>query len=169
LPVTVVKSVEDLPPFENYDMKGRTYRYMEIPPQFPFGFGLSYTDFTYSNLTLESNKVKSGESVRLSFDLTNEGEYDADEVVQFYITDMEASVNVPKQSLIGFKRVGLAAGESTTIEFTVTPDMMKIVDNNGEKILEPGEFKIYIGGSSYSEVNDELGAVEGLTGRFEVL
>ena len=169
LPVTVVKSVEDLPPFENYDMKGRTYRYMEIPPQFPFGFGLSYTDFTYSNLTLESNKVNSGESVRLSFDLTNEGEYDAEEVVQFYITDLEASVNVPKQSLIGFKRVDLAAGESTRIEFSVTPDMMKIVNNNGEKILEPGEFKIYIGGSSYSEVNDELGAAEGLTGRFEVL
>ncbi|MDI3521096.1 MAG: beta-glucosidase [Anaerophaga sp.] len=169
LPVTVVKSVDDLPPYETYDMTGRTYRYMEIPPQFPFGFGLSYTDFTYSNLTLESNKVKSGEPVKLSFQLTNEGQYDADEVVQFYITDVEASVNVPKQSLIGFKRVGLAAGESKRIEFTVTPDMMKIVNKDGGKILEPGEFKIYVGGASYSEVNDELGAAEGLTDYFEVL
>jgi beta-glucosidase len=142
---------------------------MEVSPQFPFGFGLSYTDFTYSNLTLESNKVKSGEPVKLSFQLTNEGQYDADEVVQFYITDVEASVNVPKQSLIGFKRVGLAAGESKRIEFTVTPDMMKIVNKDGGKILEPGEFKIYVGGASYSEVNDELGAAEGLTDYFEVL
>jgi beta-glucosidase len=168
LPVTVVKSIEDLPSYEDYAMKDRTYRYMQEAPQFPFGFGLSYTRFAYSDLSIDKEKIKKGEPAKISFKLENKGDYDAEEVVQFYLTDMEASTLVPGQSLIGFKRVSLAAGESRNINFTISPDKMKLVNDKGQKVLESGKFKIYAGGSSYSEVNQQLGAAEGLSGIFEV-
>ncbi|MFW5753835.1 MAG: glycoside hydrolase family 3 C-terminal domain-containing protein, partial [Marinilabiliaceae bacterium] len=169
LPVTFVKSIEDLPPYEDYNMEGRTYKYMDVAPQFPFGFGLSYTSFSYDNLNVSEDKVDEGESVDVSLTLKNEGDYDADEVVQFYLTDEEASFRVPKQSLVGFDRIHVPAGENKDVNFTVTPEMMESINEDGEAVLEPGKFKIYVGGSSNSEVNDELGAAEGLTGNFEVL
>ncbi|MFW6202856.1 MAG: glycoside hydrolase family 3 C-terminal domain-containing protein [Marinilabilia sp.] len=169
LPVTFVKSIEDLPPYEDYNMEGRTYKYMDVAPQFPFGFGLSYTTFSYDNLNVSEDKVDEGESVEVSLTLENEGDYDADEVVQFYLTDEEASFRVPKQSLVGFDRIHVPAGESKEVNFTVTPEMMESINEDGEAVLESGKFKIYVGGSSNSEVNDELGAAEGLTGNFEVL
>ncbi|MFO7999938.1 MAG: glycoside hydrolase family 3 C-terminal domain-containing protein [Marinilabilia sp.] len=169
LPVTFVKSIEDLPPYEDYDMEGRTYKYMDVAPQFPFGFGLSYTTFAYDNLNVAEDKVDKGESVEVSLTLKNEGDYDADEVVQFYLTDEEASFRVPKQSLVGFDRIHVPAGESKDVNFTVTPEMMESINEDGEAVLEPGKFKIYVGGSSKSEVNDELGAAKGLSGQFEVL
>ncbi len=169
LPVTFVKSIEDLPPYEDYDMEGRTYKYLDVAPQFPFGFGLSYTTFAYDNLNVAKDQVDNGESVDVSLTLKNEGDYDADEVVQFYLTDKEASFRVPEQSLVGFDRIHVPAGESREINFTVTPEMMESINEDGEAVLEPGEFKIYVGGSSYSEVNDELGAAQGVSGQFEVL
>lgn len=169
LPVTFVKSIEDLPPYKDYDMEGRTYKYLDVAPQFPFGFGLSYTTFSYDNLSVAKDQVDNGESVDVSLTLKNEGDYDADEVVQFYLTDKEASFRVPKQSLVGFDRIHVPAGESREINFTVTPEMMESINEDGEAVLEPGEFKIYVGGSSYSEVNDELGAAKGVSGNFEVL
>jgi beta-glucosidase len=168
LPVTVVNSIEDLPPYEDYAMENRTYKYLEEAPQFPFGFGLSYTQFAYNELNVDNEKIKKGESVNISIHLKNTGEYDAEEVVQFYLTDMEASTVAPKQSLIGFKRVPVPAGKSQSISFTISPDHMKLVNDEGEKVLESGKFKIYAGGSSFSEVNDQLGAAEGVTGYFEV-
>ena len=169
LPVTFVKSIDDLPPYADYDMEGRTYKYLDVAPQFPFGFGLSYTSFAYDNLNISENQVDKGESVEVSLTLKNEGDYDADEVVQFYLTDEEASFRVPKQSLVGFERIHVPAGESRDVNLTVTPEMMESINEEGEAVLEPGSFKIYVGGSSNSEVNDELGAAEGLTGNFEVL
>ncbi|MFW6268014.1 MAG: glycoside hydrolase family 3 C-terminal domain-containing protein, partial [Marinilabiliaceae bacterium] len=169
LPVTVVESIEDLPPYEDYNMEGRTYKYMDVAPQFPFGFGLSYTSFSYDNLNISEDKIDEGKSVDVSLTVKNEGDYDADEVVQFYLTDEEASFRVPKQSLVGFDRIHVPAGESKEVNFTVTPEMMESINEDGEAVLESGKFKIYVGGSSNSEVNDELGAAEGLTGNFEVL
>jgi beta-glucosidase len=168
LPITIVKSVEDLPPYEDYNMSGRTYRYMEKEPLFPFGFGLSYTDFVYSDLALSAEKVKPGESVSASFTLKNNGSFEAEEVVQLYITDLKASTRVPFHALKGFQRVSLKPGESKTIGFEIGPELMEIVDDAGKRIIEKGEFQVKIGPSSPSERNVVLGATEGVKGTFTV-
>ncbi len=107
LPVTFYKSIAQLPPFENYSMQGRTYRYFKGAPLYPFGFGLSYTKFKYDNLKLSAKTIKVGEGVQVSVEVQNVGSQAGDEVVQWYITDVAASVPVPVRSLIGMKRVSL--------------------------------------------------------------
>ncbi len=158
LPLTFVKRVEDLPPFEDYSLKGRTYRYLEKEPLFPFGFGLSYASFKYGPVQLNQTKIKRGKSLQASVSINNEGDYEAEEVIQLYLTDMETSVSAPLHSLKSFQRVRLAPGESKTVQFTITPEMMKLVNNDGKKVLEKGTFKIQIGGTSPSSRNTALGA-----------
>jgi beta-glucosidase len=166
MPVTVPVSVEDLPPYEDYAMKNRTYRYMEKEPLFPFGFGLSYSSFSYSNLKLSETKAKSGESIEVQVTVSNTGKYKADEVVQLYLSDLEASVDVPKYSLKGFQRMSLWPGGSKTISFTITPEMMKLVNEKGERVLEKGDFKVYVGGSSPAQRSLDLGASQWVEGDF---
>ncbi|NND33640.1 MAG: glycoside hydrolase family 3 protein [Saprospiraceae bacterium] len=168
LPVTFVKSIEDLPPYEDYALKGRTYRYFEKEPLFPFGFGLSYTTFDYADLRMSTTTVTRGNSLQVEAMLTNNGDYRAEEVVQLYLTDLEASVDVPMQALKGFQRVNLWPGASQKIEFIITPEMMQLVNNDGERILEPGRFRVQIGGSSPSVRNEKLGASSLLEGFFQL-
>jgi beta-glucosidase len=158
LPLTFPKSLEQLPPFEDYSMTGRTYRYATEEPLYPFGFGLSYTRFTYSDLTLDKTTIQAGESLSLHFMLTNSGSVEAGEVAQIYLSDLEASTVVPLHSLIGFRRVHLKPGEQTVFDFTVTPEMMKMVNDAGDRVLEPGEFRVTVGGCSPSERGLKLGA-----------
>ncbi len=160
LPVTFPKSVEDLPPYEDYSMKNRTYRYIEKDPLFPFGFGLSYSTFSYGEPALSKSSIQSSESVRVFGTLTNEGEYEAEEVVQLYISDVEAAVDVPKYALKGFQRLRLKPGQTSTFSFEISPQMLELVNEKGEKALEPGVFKIYVGGSVPSKRSLELGAAE---------
>ncbi len=168
LPLTFPKSLEQLPPFEDYDMAGRTYRYATDEPLFPFGFGLSYTDFAYSDLTLDATTVQAGESLSLHCTLTNSGAVDADEVAQIYLSDLEASTVVPLNSLIGFRRVHLKSGEQTVITFTITPEMMEMVNDAGDRVLEPGEFRVTVGGCSPSERGQTLGASAPVSMAFSV-
>lgn len=158
LPVTVVKSIEDLPPFEDYALKGRTYRYLNTEPLFPFGFGLSYVPFEYRDLQLSSAKISQGQTVTATVTITNKGETAAEEVVQLYIKDLEASVDVPLQSLRGFQRIALEAGESTIVSFTVKSTDLQVVNNEGERVLEAGDFLISVGGAMPSQRSIELGA-----------
>ena len=158
LPVTVPRSVDDLPPFEDYNMQGRTYRYMETDPMFPFGFGLSYTTYLYSNLSLSKKRLKKGDNLDLTFTLTNTGTRTGDEISQLYVKDNAASVDVPFYSLKGVKRVSLEPGESKDVTFTITPEAFALVNEQGESILESGEFTIYVGGSVPTEVATQLGA-----------
>jgi len=146
LPVTFYKSVDQLPPFEDYSMRGRTYRYFKGEPLYPFGFGLSYTRFKYDNLKPSAKKVKAGESVRVSVDVQNTGDRAGDEVVQLYVTDVAASVPVPVRSLAGIKRVSLKPGEKQNVSFTLAREQMTVIDDQGKRVIEPGEFTVSVGG-----------------------
>ena len=146
LPVTFYRSASDLPAFENYDMENRTYRYFKGDPLYPFGFGLSYTTFAYRNLGISPAEIKSGESVSVSVEVENTGSVAGDEVVQLYLTDVEASQPVPRLQLQGFARVRLAPGEKQTVSFTLTPAQMSFAGGDGQWILEPGEFRVWVGG-----------------------
>jgi beta-glucosidase len=145
LPVTFYQSVEQLPPFENYNMEGRTYRYFKGEPLFSFGYGLSYTQFSYSNLTM-AKQVGAGTPVRLSVQVKNAGKMAGDEVVQLYVKDLAASVPVAIHSLQGFKRIHLKAGESQTVSFVLTPKQLSVIDNQNQRVVEPGDFEITVGG-----------------------
>lgn len=158
LPVTFPMSVDDLPPYEDYAMANRTYRYMKKPPLFPFGFGLSYTTFSYGGLSLSKSSIGASESITATTTVTNTGKYAGEEVVQLYVTDLVASVEVPRYTLKGFQRVALEPGESKIVTFEVTPKMLEIVNEDGESILESGEFQISVGGSVPSNRSRSLGA-----------
>ncbi len=168
LPVTFVKTVDDLPPFEDYALAGRTYRYMESEPLFPFGFGLSYSTFEFRDLHLDKSKVKKGESILLEVTVTNTGKYRAEEVVQLYLTDVESSVSLPKYALKGFRRISLWPGASQKVNFEISPKMMQMVNEKGERLIEAGQFKIYVGGSTPSKRSLELGAAKFVEGDFWV-
>ncbi len=168
LPVTFPMSVEDLPPYEDYNMANRTYRYMEKEPLFPFGFGLSYTQFEYSDMDVSPAQPAAGQPVMVEVTVTNTGKYRGEEVVQLYLNDVAASVAVPKYALKGFQRVALWPGASERVSFTIAPDMMKIVNEKGERVLEKGDFKVFLGGSAPSQRSLALGAAKYLEGTFTV-
>jgi len=147
LPVTFYKSVDQLPPFTDYGMAGRTYRYFKGEPLYPFGYGLSYTEFDYGNLRFGAKSVKAGEPMQVSVDVKNAGEMDGDEVAQLYLTDVNASVPVPIRTLVGFERMTLRRGEKRTVTFTITPRQMSLIDDGGKRVIEPGEFAISVGSS----------------------
>jgi beta-glucosidase len=146
LPVTFYKSVDQLPPFENYFMDGRTYRFFKGEPLYPFGHGLSYTRFKYSALNVSSPRISETDKVTVSATVENAGTREGDEVVQLYLTDLEASVRVPIRSLAGVERVHLKPGERRVIKFTIDPRQLTVVTNDGRAVVEPGDFKVTIGG-----------------------
>jgi beta-glucosidase len=169
LPLTFPKSLDQLPPFEDYGMAGRTYRYMTEEPLYPFGFGLSYSRFEYADLTLEKSTVQAGENLDVSAKVSNIGQYAAAEVVQFYLTDLEASAPVPLHHLVGFERVFLQPGESRTLQLTLTPEMMSFFGEHGELQLEAGAFRLEVGGCSPGKRGLEVGAPAPVTALFRVL
>jgi beta-glucosidase len=146
LPVTFYSSTSDLPAFDNYSMENRTYRYFTGQPLYPFGFGLSYTTFTYRNLQIVPAKVKPGDPVSIQVEVENTGQHVGDEVVQLYLKEVQASLPVPLLQLQGFTRIRLATGEKQTVQFTLTAEQMSFADEIGKWVLEPGEFKVWVGG-----------------------
>lgn len=146
LPITFPHS-EDLPEFTNYAMRGRTYRFATKEPLYPFGYGLSYTIFAYSALTLSSSTFDGDGTVVVSVDVTNTGDRAGDEVVQLYVTDVEASCHVPIRELRGFERVHLRPRESKRVTFQLTVRALSLITNDGKRVLEPGDFRLSVGGS----------------------
>jgi beta-glucosidase len=146
LPVTFYKSVDQLPPFEDYTMRGRTYRYFKGDPLYPFGFGLSYTKFRYDNLKFGADQISPGQGLTITAEVTNVGERAGDEVLQLYVTDVAATVPVPIRALAGFKRVHLNPGEKQRVSFNLAPEQMTVVSDDGKQFIEPGEFEISVGG-----------------------
>jgi beta-glucosidase len=121
------------------------------------GFGLNYTKFVYSSLKLSKRKIRKNETITAEVTVTNSGNMQSDEVVQLYLTH-EAAQNVPLYSLKGFKRISLKPGASEKVPFTITPEMMKVIDEEGKSVLNAGKIKIDIGGSLPSQRSIELGA-----------
>jgi len=145
LPVTFYKSDEDLPPFEDYDMNNRTYRYFKGSVLYPFGYGLSYTSFHYVNLKLPSS-IKSKSSIPVSVSVTNTGKRDGEEVVELYISYKGQSLKAPQIALKGFKRIPLKAGESKTIQFVLTKNDLMLPDARGKLFFPKGKLQITVGG-----------------------
>ena len=145
LPVTFYKSSAGLPAFDDYNMKGRTYRYFNGEALYPFGFGLSYTTFNYANLIFPL-KSKTGDSIRITVEVGNTGNMDGEEVVQLYIKFMNASCPVPNIALQGYRRISLKAGEKKNVVFNLRPKQLSMIDNNNNRIEEPGQVEIFIGG-----------------------
>ncbi len=160
LPVTFYKSEEQLPPYENYDMAGRTYRYFEGEALYPFGYGLSYSTFEYSNISLTPDMIGKDKDIIISVEVKNTSARDGAEVVQVYITDNKASFPVPLKSLKAFKRVELKAGEKKNITFSLKPDDFALYDDNMQRIIEPGDFTVMVGGSSTSGIKATVIAKE---------
>lgn len=145
LPVTYYKSIDQLPPFEDYDMEGRTYRFFKDEPLYPFGYGLSYTTFSYGNLSIPSS-TKAGETFDVNVEVTNNGDMAGEEVVQLYVTDEKGSTPRPIRQLKGFKRISLNAGETKKVSFTLTPKDLSMINDQSKRVEESGTFTIAVGG-----------------------
>lgn len=168
LPVTFYRTSEELPDFCDYSMKNRTYRYMENEALYPFGYGLSYSKFEYGEMWADRNRLNTGEEFNCRVTVKNVGKYEADEIVQLYLEDAEASVEVPKWQLSGIKRVHLLPGETTEVSFTVSPRQMALIDNEGRCILEPGRFNVYVSGNQPDRRSLELTGNKTARGSFEL-
>jgi beta-glucosidase len=161
LPVTFYKDVSQLPPFDNYAMKGRTYRYFEGTPLYPFGYGLSYTTFSYSGLTVPGSAVHAGSPVVAEVTVTNTGKKAGDEVAQLYLNFPNVP-GAPLRALRAFQRVHLDAGASQKLRFELSPRDLSMVTEAGEPIVAEGEYAISVGGGQ-----PHTGA-QVLTGSFKV-
>ena len=150
LPITFPISEAQLPLVYNHKPTGRGDDYNNLSglPLFPFGFGLSYTRFDYSEMILEKNKMGTLDSTRVKCKVKNTGNTAGDEVVQLYIRDMLATVSRPVMELKGFQRIHLLPGEEKELVFNITPSMLAMLDENLHSLVEPGDFRIMIGASS---------------------
>ncbi len=160
LPITFPHSVGDLPDFYNHKPSAnRSYAFSTREPLFPFGYGLSYTTFKFENLRVEPAQIQTGGTAKVSVDVTNTGSREGDEVPQMYIHQKIASVTVPVKELRGFQRITLKPGEKKTVEFTITPDTLSMLNTDMHKVVEPGAFEIMVGPDSVHTTTATLNVV----------
>jgi beta-glucosidase len=145
LPITFYASVAQLPPFTDYSMDGRTYRYFAGAPLYPFGFGLSYTSFAYSNARVDRDQVAAGDPVTLNVDVQNTGGIAGDEVVELYVTHPGVA-GAPLRALAAFQRVHLERGEKKTVKLTLTERELSLVDAAGKRRVVAGPVEVWVGG-----------------------
>jgi beta-glucosidase len=149
LPVTFYQSTADLPDFEDYSMANRTYRYFNGTPLFAFGYGLSYTEFSYKNAALDQSMLAAGDTLKVSFDLQNSGGRDGDEVAQIYFRHIKSAVPQPKLALCGFTRIHLAKGQTAHLTMDIPADRFRYWDTATKQyIVEPGKYQLLVGGAS---------------------
>ena len=152
LPITIPRSVGHLPVFYNYKPSARRgYLWDDVSPLYPFGFGLSYTTFSFKNVRLAKSRIKRSSSTRVLVEVTNTGQRPGTEVVQMYIRDRVSSVTRPIKELKGFKKVLLGPGQTQTVVLDITPESLAFYDVNMKYVVEPGEFDILVGNSSRDE------------------
>ena len=155
LPVTFYKNLEDLPEFEDYSMSGRTYRYLTVPPLYPFGYGLSYSKIKVTNASVSASKYRE-EGARVSVALANLGDYDTEEVVQIYLKNEDSQLAVPNPVLCGYQRVEVLKGQEKSIEIQISPDAFRVVDQNGNRVFDGDRYSIYVGTSQPDKRSVEL-------------
>ena len=168
LPVTFYSNANHLPAFEDYRMENRTYKFFREQPLYPFGYGLSYTTFAYSDLNCRDT-IACGESLSLSVSVRNTGKTASDEVVELYLRDDEASVRVPVHKLVGCKRVFLQPGESRQVDFTIDAGQFCIIDEEGKFRYEAGSYTIYAGGSQPDSYSRKLTGQQVISTRITML
>jgi beta-glucosidase len=145
LPVTFFKSIDQLPPFEDYSMKARTYRYFTGQPLYPFGYGLSYSTFTYRRLRLSQNRLNAGVPLNVEVDMKNTSQREGDEVCELYL-NFPKLPGVPRHALRGFQRIHLRPGESRHVQFSLSPRDLSMVSEAGNRVVLPGDYLVSIGG-----------------------
>lgn len=151
LPVTFYRNMSQLPDFEDYNMTGRTYRYMTQQPLFPFGYGLSYTTFDYGKLSLDKEQIKQGEPLKLAVSVTNSGQRDGEEVVQVYLKKQDDAEG-PGKTLRAFKRVYIPAGKSVDVEFDLKDKELEWWDAQSNTMrVCAGKYDIMVGRSSQDQ------------------
>ena len=161
LSLTFYSSLTQVPPFEEYSMRGRTYRYLSDKPLYGFGFGLSYTSFAYSNLKISATTVRAGNPVTVEGDVKNTGTRAGDEVAELYLTQPKA-YETPLRVLAGFQRVHLGAGDSAHVSLTIDPRSLGQVDEKGNRVIVPGEYSVSMAGAQPQDASSVQ------TGRFTV-
>jgi beta-glucosidase len=145
LPVTFYTGVKQLPPFADYAMKGRTYRYFTGKPLYPFGYGLSYTRFAYSDLKLSTGTVKAGDTLGVDVDVKNTGKVAGDEVAELYLAFPKIP-GTPIRALRGLRRVHLQPGETQHLHFDLKPRDLSSVTDAGDIMVQPGDYALSVGG-----------------------
>ena len=168
LPITFVHSIDKLPDFTDYSMTGRTYRFSNGNIDYPFGFGMSYSNFLYSELNLSNSKVVQNGSLQGSFRITNAGDYDAEEVCQVYLEYPESAFGI-KYQLVDFSRVFLSSGESKILEFDIPPEQLLVCNPEGNFEHHQGIYKITIGGCSPCEGGFSINAPNPITSWFTIV
>jgi beta-glucosidase len=158
LPLSFPASTDQLPPYEDYAMRGRTYRYMKEKPLYPFGFGLSYTSFRFDGIRLSSRKIGAGDSVNGVVKISNTGTRDAEEVVQIYVSRDGAGEDEPAFSLRAFRRVPVPAGKTLELEFPLPASAFETVNGEGESVLLPGDYTVIAADAAPLPVSVERGA-----------
>ena len=166
LPLTFYSSLSQVPPFQEYSMRNRTFRYFSGKPLYGFGFGLSYTSFDYGNLKMAPS-AKAGDAVAVEADVKNTGTMEGDEVAELYLAQPKA-FETPLRVLAGFKRLHLASGESFHIKLTIDPRSLGQVDAKGNRVIEPGEYTVSLGGAQPQEAASVQTGKFNVTGRAEL-
>ena len=156
LPVTFPRSLADVPEFTDYRMQGRSYRYSEKEPLYPYGYGLSYTRFAYREIEANKLELANGDEVVVSATVQNVGERGGDEVVQLYVKALDAPFVVPVHELRGFSRLPIEAGQAQRVSFTLTTRDLSLIDEGGKRVYQPGRYRIFIGGSQPDERSGDL-------------
>ena len=160
LPLTFYKSDKDLPDFKDYSMEGRTYRYFKGTPLYPFGYGLSYSKVEYLDASIDKNEGQIGDTFTVKVNVKNVGDYAIHETVQLYVKDLEASTRVANFTLRGIKKAHLLPNETKNVSFELNARDFAIIDENGRCIVEPGAFKIYLGGQQPDARSTELTGIK---------
>jgi beta-glucosidase len=169
LPVTFPASTSQLPPYEDYRMRGRTYRYMTEKPLYPFGFGLSYTSFRFDSLELSAASVTAGAAVKARVTVINTGKRDAEEVIQLYISKENRGEDDPASSLRAFRRVFIPAGKTVNAEFELPAAAFESVNAGGETVLVPGVYTVYAGDAAPLPAAAEKGAPKPVAARITMV
>ncbi|MHB9294583.1 Beta-glucosidase [Pillotina sp. SPG140] len=158
LPLSFPASTAQLPPFEDYALKGRTYRYMTEQPLYPFGFGLSYSSFKFESLTVDRTGLEQGDSLTATVTLTNTGAREAEEVVQLYVSKTQRTEDDPITSLRAFKRVTVASGATAVVVFNISSQAFETVDKDGKNVLVPGSYTLIAANAAPVPIALERGA-----------